>query len=182
VSQIPDAEPSRSTDVTRLLSPLARGRPEDRAELSSAVYEELRAMARRYMGGERSDHTLQATALVSEAYLRLVGDPELEAKVRETIGVTLLGLGPAGPATRRRRRDSLHGRGRSAPRMGRRVMEATNDASYACPACGEQIVVPLDPSAGRVQEYVEDCPVCCHPVVLRVVVDGEEAHIEARAE
>ena len=36
------------------------------------VYEELRRLARRYMAGERAGHTLQATALVNEAYLRLV--------------------------------------------------------------------------------------------------------------
>lgn len=37
------------------------------------------------------------------------------------------------------------------------------DADYVCPACGEVIVVPLDASAGAVQDYVEDCPVCCRP-------------------
>jgi predicted RNA-binding Zn-ribbon protein involved in translation (DUF1610 family) len=37
------------------------------------------------------------------------------------------------------------------------------EADYVCPACGEVIVVPLDASAGRDQDYVEDCPVCCCP-------------------
>jgi predicted RNA-binding Zn-ribbon protein involved in translation (DUF1610 family) len=47
--------------------------------------------------------------------------------------------------------------------------------SYTCPECGEEVVVPVDASAGEDQEYVEDCPVCCSPVVLRVHVepDGE---------
>lgn len=40
-------------------------------ELAPLVYQELRQLASRYMGGERPDHTLQATALVNEAYLRL---------------------------------------------------------------------------------------------------------------
>ncbi|MGA3317572.1 MAG: sigma-70 family RNA polymerase sigma factor [Candidatus Korobacteraceae bacterium] len=47
----------------------------DRAALDSLtpiVYEELRRLARRYMKGERSDHSLQTTALVNEAYMRLV--------------------------------------------------------------------------------------------------------------
>ncbi len=35
-------------------------------------------------------------------------------------------------------------------------------------SCGEDIVVPLDASAGSIQEYVEDCPVCCHPNVISV--------------
>jgi ribosomal protein L37AE/L43A len=49
------------------------------------------------------------------------------------------------------------------------------DSSYICPACGEEIVIPLDPSAGHSQEYVEDCPVCCRPNVIRVEFeeDGE---------
>ncbi len=45
-----------------------------------------------------------------------------------------------------------------------------DEASYFCDVCGEEIVIPVDPSAGGVQEYIEDCPVCCHPHVLRVEV------------
>ncbi len=49
------------------------------------------------------------------------------------------------------------------------------EASYICGACGEEIVVPVDLSAGASQEYVEDCPVCCQANVIRVEVepDGE---------
>jgi len=36
-----------------------------------------------------------------------------------------------------------------------------DEATYICDACGEEIVIPIDPSAGASQEYVEDCPVCC---------------------
>lgn len=43
-----------------------------------------------------------------------------------------------------------------------------DEASYVCQSCGEEIVVPIDMSAGTQQAYVEDCPVCCHPNVLRV--------------
>ena len=58
--------------VTRLL--LAWGNGQDAAleELLPLVHGELRRLARRYMYGERPNHTLQATALVNEAYLRLV--------------------------------------------------------------------------------------------------------------
>ena len=45
------------------------------------------------------------------------------------------------------------------------------EISYICDACGEEIVIPIDPSAGRRQEYVEDCPVCCRPNVIRVSFD-----------
>src|SRR5258706_4438842 len=43
--------------------------------------------------------------------------------------------------------------------------------TYICNACGEEIVVPIDLSAGTSQEYTEDCPVCCRPNVIHVVVD-----------
>ena len=58
-----------------------------------------------------------------------------------------------------------------------------DDASYVCPACGEEIVVPLDVSAGASQEYVEDCPVCCRPNLIHVEIDEEgEARVWAEAE
>lgn len=54
---------------------------------------------------------------------------------------------------------------------------------YICPACGEEIVIPVDISQGDDQEYVEDCPVCCRPAVLRVTFDPDgEARCDARPE
>ena len=47
------------------------------------------------------------------------------------------------------------------------------EAAYTCDNCSESIVVPVDPSAGRHQEYVEDCPVCCTPNLLRVTVEAD---------
>ena len=38
---------------------------------------------------------------------------------------------------------------------------------------GEEIVIPVDPSAGSMQEYVEDCPVCCNPNIIHVEIDEE---------
>ena len=58
--------------VTRLLNDAALGDARAAAELLPLVYEELRRLARQKMGQERASHTLQATALVHEAYLRLV--------------------------------------------------------------------------------------------------------------
>ena len=46
-----------------------------------------------------------------------------------------------------------------------------DEASYVCDACGEQIIIPLDLSAGDSQEYVEDCPVCCRPNLVHVEID-----------
>src|SRR6476469_3695471 len=57
--------------VTELLEQWSQGDDAALAELTPLVYEELRRLAHRQMGGERPDHTLQTTALVNEAYLRL---------------------------------------------------------------------------------------------------------------
>ena len=60
-----------SNDAEKTLIELYSERPESPEELFSEVYNELRQVARAYMRRERADHTLQATALVHEAYLRL---------------------------------------------------------------------------------------------------------------
>jgi RNA polymerase sigma-70 factor (ECF subfamily) len=57
--------------VTELLAHWSHGDDAALAELTPLVYEELRRLAHHHMGGERPDHTLQTTALVNEAYLRL---------------------------------------------------------------------------------------------------------------
>jgi len=49
-----------------------------------------------------------------------------------------------------------------------------DEASYICDGCGEQIVIPIDVSAGSEQQYVEDCPVCCRPNVIRVSIRGTD--------
>ena len=57
--------------VTDLLTQWSDGDGAALAELTPIVYEELRRLAHHHMGGQRPDHTLQTTALVNEAYLRL---------------------------------------------------------------------------------------------------------------
>ena len=59
-----------------------------------------------------------------------------------------------------------------------------DEGSYVCPTCGQQIVIPLDPSAGEDQEYVEDCPVCCNPNVIHIEFfpEGESPRAWAEAE
>lgn len=56
-------------------------------------------------------------------------------------------------------------------RRKRKSRRAADETSYVCPSCGEAIVIPIDLSAGDTQEYVEDCPVCCHPNVIRLELD-----------
>jgi RNA polymerase sigma-70 factor (ECF subfamily) len=64
-------------EITRLLLAWGDGDESALAALTPLVYRELRRRAHRYMKGERAGHTLQTTALVNEAYLRLVGSQKV---------------------------------------------------------------------------------------------------------
>ena len=64
--------PQPGGEVTQLLSDARQGAPGAHDQLFSIVYTELRRIAANYMRRERADHTLQATALVHEAYMQLV--------------------------------------------------------------------------------------------------------------
>jgi len=61
------------------------------------------------------------------------------------------------------------------------ITSMNDEATYICDTCGEEIVVPIDPSAGSHQKYVEDCPVCCTPHVIHVEID-EDADIQVWGE
>jgi RNA polymerase sigma factor (TIGR02999 family) len=63
---------SSPADVTQMLQAISAGDGEAPEKLLPIVYDELRKLAHGYMRNERSDHTLQATALVHEAYIQLV--------------------------------------------------------------------------------------------------------------
>ena len=69
-------------DVTELLKRHTDGDPQALAELIPLVYKELQKLASHYLQGERPGHTLQATALVHEAYIRLVEHKEIDWKNR----------------------------------------------------------------------------------------------------
>lgn len=69
-------------DVTRLLSEWRAGRPGALAELMPIVHDELRRIAERQMSNERLEHTLQATALVNEAFIKLAGNAQINWKDR----------------------------------------------------------------------------------------------------
>src|SRR5262245_45287051 len=73
MSAMPEAA---GTQITQLLQSIGHDQAAP-ARLVSAVYEELRAMARQRLRSERAGHTLQTTALVHEAYLKLIGPGSL---------------------------------------------------------------------------------------------------------
>jgi transcription elongation factor Elf1 len=78
---------------------------------------------------------------------------------------------------KKKRRKKLLKRRRASARS------AHQEATYVCDSCGEEIVVPIDISAGSHQDYVEDCPVCCHPMRLKIDIDPDgEAHVAGEHE
>lgn len=74
---MPDSGPPTHIEMTQLLAAASAGDPKASAELLPVVYEELRRLARGQMKKEAVGQTLQPTALVHEAYMRLVGDGDV---------------------------------------------------------------------------------------------------------
>jgi RNA polymerase sigma factor (TIGR02999 family) len=68
------------TPVTRLLEAAQAGDPQAAAQLLPLVYAELRTLAAAKLAAERPGHTLNPTALVHEAYLRLIGSPSFDSR------------------------------------------------------------------------------------------------------
>ena len=99
-----------SEQVTRILQEWNHGDANAAARLMPLVYEELRQRAAEYLRHERPDHTLQATALVHEAYLKLVDQNRVDWKTRAHF---------CGVAAQLMRRVLLeHARGRNAEKRG----------------------------------------------------------------
>ncbi len=63
-------------------------------------------------------------------------------------------------------------------------MPLESDAAYTCPSCFESNFVAVDPSGGARQRFVEDCPVCCRPIVFetRFDRDGDAIVVSAESE
>src|ERR1019366_10292781 len=106
--------------VTRLLNEVRRGDPLAAEQLMPLVYGELRGIAEKHMRGERPGHTLQPTALVHEAYLRLLGPAPIAFESR------LHFLRTASQVMRRVLVD--HARARSAAKRGGAILLPLNDA------------------------------------------------------
>jgi len=52
-------------------------------------------------------------------------------------------------------------------------MPLETDALYECPVCGETNAIGIDVTGGSRQRLLEDCPVCCRPLVFAIVVDRD---------
>jgi len=73
---------SATPDITGLLVSWGRGNKSALDEMTPVLYDELRRLARHFLAAERPDHTLQPTALVHEAYLRLVDQRQVDWRNR----------------------------------------------------------------------------------------------------
>ena len=81
--RVPDEPQQQSGEVTRLLRRWTQGDASAIDELWPLVHEDLRRLARRELAKERGQHTLQRTALVNEAFIRLSGQRTVEWLNRE---------------------------------------------------------------------------------------------------
>lgn len=54
-----------------------------------------------------------------------------------------------------------------------RIAVMESEATYTCGSCGEEIVIPVDYSAGTSQEFTVDCPVCCRANMIHVEIEED---------
>ena len=146
--------------ITRILQSLVDRRGDQAAateRLFDAAYQELRHVAAALMRNERRDHTLQATALVNEAYLRLIGDAPIEWQNRaHFFGVV---------ASAMRRVLVEHARRRSAQKRGGGWERITLDERLDLAGHSELEILELDRILTR---FAEIDPRAAHVVELRV--------------
>jgi RNA polymerase sigma factor (TIGR02999 family) len=124
-------------DVTRILAAVEAGDPHAAAELLPLVYDELRKLAAARMAVEAPGHTLDATALVHEAYLRLVGDQQFDGRGHF--------FAAAAEAMRRILVEAARKKGRDRHGGGRRRVELA-DLPAAIP---DEDLLALDEALGR---------------------------------
>ena len=143
-----------SSDVTQLLDSWSHGDGQALEKLTPLVYEELRRLAGYYLRRERAGHTLQSTALVHEAYLRLIGQREVEWKNRAHF------FGVAAQMIRRILVD--HARARQTEKRGSNMPKLSLDEALGVPEKNEWELIALndaldtlatiDPQAARIIE------------------------------
>jgi RNA polymerase sigma factor (TIGR02999 family) len=141
-------------DVTRILSAIAHGDPQAAEQLLPLVYRELRRLAQQRLAREKPGQTLQATALVHEAYLRLVEGEE--ARLWNSRGHF---FATAAEAMRRILVDNAR-RKRAEKHGGQLVRQALDNLDIAGPAPSEDLLA-LDEALAKLEAE--------HPVKAQIV-------------
>ena len=134
----------RGQDVTQLLTQWTDGDPRALDRLLPLVYNELRRLARSYLQHERSEHTLQSTALVHEAYLRLVNQNVSWQNRAHFFGIA---------AQMMRRVLVDHARGRNAFKRGDGVCRVTLDEEMMGAEERNVDVIALDEALTRLAKF-----------------------------
>lgn len=123
-------------DVTQLLLDWSNGEQAAFDKLMPLIYDELRRLAARHLSRERSDHTLQPTALVHEAYLQLVDESHVNWQSRAHF---------FGAAARLMRRILVdHARERDAAKRGGGELKVTLTEALAAPSMPDVDLIALD--------------------------------------
>ena len=136
------------SEITEILNAVGAGRPGAPEELVAALYDELRSVARRDLSGERPNHTLQPTALVNEAWLRLFSGKEAAFENRAHF------FSAASTAIRRVLTD--HARRREAEkRGGGRVRVSLDDVERGGPVRPEEVLA-LDDALERLTGFAPE--------------------------
>jgi len=135
---------SENEEVTLLLSALTRGDDGAASKLIPVVYAELRRLAGSYMRRERVDHTLQATALVHEAYLKLIEQRSANWQSRAHF------FGVAAQLMRRILID--HARGHSRQKRGGEQKRVSLDEAFVFSEKQADELLAVDDSLNRLAE------------------------------
>jgi len=134
-------------EITRLLADWSDGSGQALEKLTPLIYEELRRIAKRYLKQERPGHTLQSTALVHEAYLKLVGQHSVRWQNRTHF------LGIAAQLIRRILVD--YARARHAEKRGADAPKLSLDEALAIPQGRDLDLVALDEALKALAEFDE---------------------------
>lgn len=150
------SQKDQSLSVTTLLNELRKGNKQAENELIPLIYKELHRLAAHYMRGEREGHTLQTSALVNEAYMRLAGAHNIDWKNRAHF------LGTAANVMRRILVD--HARVRDAEKRGGAERKISLDEALVCSEEQSWQVVEVHEALNKLEQWDARQ---CHIVELR---------------
>ncbi len=143
----PKSSGHSSHQITALLAELKKGNKQAEEQLIPLVYKELHRLSRHYMRGEREGHTLQTSALVNEAYMRLAGDHNVDWKNRAHF------FGTAANVMRRILVD--HARTRDAQKRGGAAEKVSLENAFVYTDAQSWQVVAVHEALNKLQQWDE---------------------------
>lgn len=163
---MPTAAKVHSDEITRLLLEMREGNPEAAPNLIPLVYDQLRRTARSLLRNERGDHTLQPTALVNDALMRLIGKECLEWQSRAQF------FAVSSKIMRHILID--HARAHSADKRGGEFQKISLDHAFAYEWRQADSFLSLNEALDRLQEFD---PRLCSVVEMRFFAGMTEEEI-----